>query len=185
MTDGLLVHSSQPNGKILCGAVPPAGEAFYAVPLYRGTEKVTCAACLAAVESARPVCPICASPSPAGIETNYVCDKCWRDASVTFSMSTAGPESHAQFGATMDVARLAAASARMPMRKQLRRERVTRAWQSFQGWMLLCAVDYKSCDHGPQWIARRVIWSAHPASARAQMFPRPYLDFLPNTGGSQ
>lgn len=77
-------------------------------------------------------CPICGNQSPAGKETNHVCDVCWRGASVTFSMSTAGPESMAEFGATMDVARLSAATARVLMQKLLRRERMTRAWQSIQ-----------------------------------------------------
>lgn len=165
-----LVHSSR-DGKALCGAAPDLTDLFYAVPLYRGTDKVTCEACLANVEAALPKCPLCGERSLAGVETNYVCDKCWRGASVTFSMM-ADAEAHEHFGATMNTARMAAAVARKGQEKLTRRERVTRAWQVMQCWVMLLCADAVSGSHGPSMAIRRSVYSSFPPKIRVPLFLR-------------
>lgn len=146
----IVVHASR-RGTILCGAKSDHLQAFYAQPVHRGTDKVTCETCLANIAQR---CPICREPTSAGIETNYICDSCWRKSTVTFSMLV-GNESMADFGAVMEVAALAATMARMRGERALRRERVARFWQAIQ-WFAFASSLMARIVRGPalfRWAA--------------------------------
>jgi hypothetical protein len=97
-------------------------------------------------------CPICAQMTPAGPETNGICDGCVLLHRPTFVNRNSGQK-------YPDLEEVVALARQDEHRKvahywagRLRRERSTRVWQAIQCWALLLAAD--------RWVES---WSGHNA----------------------
>lgn len=119
-------------------------------------------------------CPICCRSTPAGHETNFICDDCVITHKVSFALrKEVTGSADASIVAAAESGMRAVGLVHLAYAKTARRARMEHAWQAMQCWLMLCCIDSSSAaSQGVAHIVKRGLYSATPVLMRLALFRR-------------